>query len=758
MTSSGRTMPPSILKPIKRMLLLGCCWTAVLAGSVQAAPSQGVEVKKVHAPVPAPNAAAAKPETIQIRASRRERVEVSMGGQVGVLGRKKGLDVPFSLHSYNASLITNQQSQTLAQVLENDPSVRTTQGGGNFADMFMIRGLPVVNDDVAIGGLYGIAPRELVSPQIFDSVQVLNGPTAFLNGMAPAGSVGGTIDLEYKHAGNKPFLRLTGDYTSGAMGGGNIDMGRRFGDDKQLGMRLNVAGMDGQTAIDHERRRNTVLGFDTDWRSSDGATRASLNMDYENQEIDWGRPQAIISLDGKGRAATSVPHPVKPAHNYGQRWSYMNMAYMFGMASLEHDFNDHVTVYGKFGGMNGDESGQYGTFSVLNGATGAGTVNSMYVPFTSNNQSTVVGTRVRFDTPFIHHEVNAGGQGLWETQYTAYSMALGNNPRNNLYHTAQTARPAANFTGGNTNNPGLNNTERLFSLFFSDTMKFWHNRFELTGGFRYQNVQQRNYNYGTSADKAVSGERITPIVTLVYHATKQASFYFNRVQGLSPGLVAPVTYNNMQVTNHGKVFNPYETTQYEIGGKYQWRGLSASLAFFQLSQANSLVRAAAYDHAGVPAAYTYTMDGMQRNRGIEFALNGTIVKGLRFNGGTTILQAKQVHSQYNTGRLAFGIPGYMINGHLEWDIPWVKGLTVMGQVNRTGHEWADNANTAKVHGWTTADIGARYTFVAAKRPFTARFGIDNINNAGYWSVNPKFAGYLTEGAPRTFKFSISCDL
>lgn len=80
-------------------------------------------------------------EEIVVRARKRDQMQVSSGGQLGALGNKKGLDVPFNIRSYNSSLILNQQSQTLGEVLENDPSVRTTFGYGNFSEMFVIRGL-----------------------------------------------------------------------------------------------------------------------------------------------------------------------------------------------------------------------------------------------------------------------------------------------------------------------------------------------------------------------------------------------------------------------------------------------------------------------------------------------------------------------------------------------------------------------------------------------------------------------------------------
>ncbi|RYD82585.1 MAG: TonB-dependent siderophore receptor, partial [Sphingomonadales bacterium] len=136
---------------------------------------------------------------IIVTAQRLNQTEVSRKGQLGALGDKAAEDVPFAIRSYNAALILNQQPQTLGDVLENDPTVRTTYGFGNAAELFVIRGFALASDDIGLDSLYGIAPRQLIAPELFESVQVLNGASAFLNGAAPGGSgLGGSVNLLLK--------------------------------------------------------------------------------------------------------------------------------------------------------------------------------------------------------------------------------------------------------------------------------------------------------------------------------------------------------------------------------------------------------------------------------------------------------------------------------------------------------------------------------------------------------------------------------
>ena len=188
-----------------------------------------------------PYPAAADETEILVTAQRANQTQVIRGGNVGVLGDKAAEDVPFSIRSYDEALILNQQPVTLGELLENDPTVRTTYGFGNAAEQFVIRGFPLFGDDVGINGLYGIAPRQLVAPELYGQVQVLNGASAFLNGAAPGGTgLGGSVNLLTKRAGAQPLTRLTPGYISEGHIGGSADVSRRFGGDR-WGIRVNGA-------------------------------------------------------------------------------------------------------------------------------------------------------------------------------------------------------------------------------------------------------------------------------------------------------------------------------------------------------------------------------------------------------------------------------------------------------------------------------------------------------------------------------------
>ena len=128
--------PPKVRTSFAAMLMLSASSWAMPAWAQDEAPSND--------------------EDIVVVAQKSNRSEVTRGGSVGVLGDKPAEDIPFSIKSYNAALILNQQPDTLGEVLENDPTIRTTLGFGIAGEVFVIRGYELSSDDVGFDGLYGI--------------------------------------------------------------------------------------------------------------------------------------------------------------------------------------------------------------------------------------------------------------------------------------------------------------------------------------------------------------------------------------------------------------------------------------------------------------------------------------------------------------------------------------------------------------------------------------------------------------------------
>lgn len=160
---------------------------------------------------------------------------------------------PFSVTAYTAKTIENQQSGTVGAVLRNDPSIRFSTGEGHAYENFMIRGYALDSTELALGGLYGLAPDGHVPTEFLERVEVLKGPGALLNGMAPNGGVGGVVNLVPKRAGEAPLTRLTSSYVSDGYVAEHVDIGRRFADGR-FGVRFNGVYGSGDTGVNEQSR------------------------------------------------------------------------------------------------------------------------------------------------------------------------------------------------------------------------------------------------------------------------------------------------------------------------------------------------------------------------------------------------------------------------------------------------------------------------------------------------------------------------
>ena len=184
------------------------------------------------------------------------------GARLGILGNTRIIDAPVSVNAYTRQLMDNQIANTLADVLQNDASVRFITNGGHMLENFTIRGLEIPAMDLATNGLYGIAPASHVPAEMLERVEVLRGPSALLSGIPPSSSVGGTINLVTKRANAQPLTELTTTFSSHSYGQVHADVSRRFGPENRLGLRVNGVYGKGEAGVEDQEksRRLGALG------------------------------------------------------------------------------------------------------------------------------------------------------------------------------------------------------------------------------------------------------------------------------------------------------------------------------------------------------------------------------------------------------------------------------------------------------------------------------------------------------------------
>ncbi len=322
--------------------------------------------------------------------------QVATGGQLGLLGNRGVMDTPFNQTNYTAKKAQDQQAKTVRDVLIDNPSIQaSSRDAGSSGDNVRIRGFIANDGNRSYGGLFGMLPLLSVMAEVAERIEVLNGPNVLLNGMPPGG-LGGTINIVPKRAPDDGLTRVTANYASAAQFGAHADIARRFGPDKQYGVRFNGVFNAGQTAVEgtSDQRGLGVLGLD--FRGDH--VRVAADLGYQYQYISGLIPNLGV---GPG-----VPLPWAPdaRKNPGPSWNFQERKDVFGVLRAEVDMTEWMTAYAAVGMHDSRVEGV--NVSTLTAANFSGVVLAA-TPFNGSQYgqyfTAEAGVRGRFDTgPFGH--------------------------------------------------------------------------------------------------------------------------------------------------------------------------------------------------------------------------------------------------------------------------------------------------------------------------------------------------------------------
>lgn len=664
--------------------------------------------------------------------------QVARGGRMGILGSVDMMDSPFGSTAYTQQFISDQQARSVGDLLQSDPAVRMSRGYGNFQEVYVIRGFALDSDDVAYNGLYGVLPRQYVSPELLERVEVFRGASAFLNGAAPGGSgIGGAINLMPKRAGNAPLTEVTVGVETGGHAYAAIDVARRFGEQQEWGVRVNAAKRQGETSIKHEDHDVGMFAVGLDYRGR--GFRFSADAGYQNFDLDAPRPSV-------GTAGVAVlPSAPDASRNFAQPWSFSKERDVFGTARAEYDVAKDVVAWAAFGGRKTRESNSLAEPSLSN-------VNGNASAYRFDNarkqeiRTGELGIRGKVNTGAVKHTLVASWSGHWNEAKNAYAISDFSGFPTNIYAPVNAVMPPTTFFGGDMSDPRITQKTILSSYALADTMAFLDERLLLTVGVRRQQIKDIGYAYGTAVQSgpAYDESATTPVAGVVFKAGKNVSLYANYIEALVKGPVASGTYGPQAapVTNLGEVFAPYKSKQKEIGVKYDGGKLGMSASVFSTDKPSLVI-------AGTRA----DLSGKQRNQGLELSVFGTPMTGVRLLGGLTWLDTdlRKTEGGVNQGNQAIGAPKTQLSLGGEWDVPGAPGLSLNARTVYTSTQYADLANTKQLPSWTRLDIGARYLTQVAGRDVTLRARVDNVTDRNYWSsaVSSFGAGSLVLAAPRT---------
>ncbi|MCJ8207922.1 TonB-dependent receptor [Pseudomonas sp. RGM2987] len=656
--------------------------------------------------------------------------QVARGARLGLLGNTDVMDAPLSINSYTSTLIKDQQAVTVGDVLERDPSVRSTGQTGGIVDSFFIRGFPVGEGnlgELTFDGVYGVASNYRVFTDYAERVELVKGPGALLYGVSPNSGVGGVINLVPKRPLDEDLTRFSTRYAMNSQLGGHLDLSRRFGEERQFGLRLNTSTQQGDTAIDKQTRDVGIGAISLDYQGE--RLRATLDLINQKEKFDAASRPFLIE------PGIQIPSAANGRTSVSQDWGRSETQDKSALLGGEYDLSDTLTVFAHAGGGQSNvERLSDQTPTIINEA-GDTSSTPGYYKFKVQRYTVDAGARLAFDTGLVSHS------GV--LQITRYRDELsrgiisGPGILSNIYHPIDRPRP----TIGEPDTPKVSESE-LSGVALADTLSVLDERLKVTVGLRRQDIKSDNYDAAGAVTTAYDKSATTPLFGVVTRPWEHVSLYYNYVEGLGKGDIAPSA-----ASNAGEIFSPYRSRQQEVGIKLDYGSFMSTLALFQIKKPS-----------GELASGVFSVQGQQRNRGVEWTMSGELAPGTRLLGGITLLDGELTRSGVaaNRGNRPVGVPKVQANLWAEWDAPGVDGLTLTSGVIHTASQYVDQANTQELDAWTRVDVGARYATRIAERPTTFRASVQNVFDREYWSGVASY-GAFSQGSPRTLLLSATVD-
>ena len=662
---------------------------------------------------------------------------VSAKGTTGLLGEKNVMDVPFQ--QTNLTEKTIQQfaatpSEQSTNVLVNVPSIRTC--GSTLYNDFSIRGQNANAYQMRINGIPGLFSQTNIPMNFIGSVDVISGPGTGINGVSAKESAGGTINMLTKRAGDEDHTRYTVGYSGHSVWNNEVDVSRRFGNNKENGLRIVASHMQGETAIDNEKVKQSNLGINFDRETENYKT--NLFLGYRDTKVE----QAHRYFDFTNGNITRLPSAPKLSKNYIFDGEQLGVKTYFATLNQEFKLGDTTKAFVNAG-------------TAYNKAYSYIVAQSSRVDILDNNGNF---SRNMVNEPFAikNSYVQLGIEQDWKIGAVDNNLVLAYDKD---WYMAQWGKSDEKNQGVVTGNLYSGNVSYNK---FTPNLKKW----QYSGKSQYYGWSAINTSKIGKADVILgihkhtssvvnaSGNRtktdgIAPTYGLVYKPTDKVSLFGSHSESFQEGGVIGSMYQNVN-----EILDPAKTKNNEFGVKYSNGDFLTSLSYFQMTQENRSEKRV----PGFSKPFQ-TLDGEAKFKGAEWTFSGKIAPKWNLSGGLLYLNNEyQGNSNtYKNGKKISGTPEWSAVATLQYNPQddlsiWTRMVYTGGaSIYTTANRELEFASS------TIFDLGASYKTKINNTPVTLNATMFNVFNKNYWMPRAGF-DYGILGNPRTFAVSATFDI
>lgn len=669
---------------------------------------------------------------------------INKQARYGILGYKDILDIPFTESSLTKKSIETFSipSSTLNDVLVNVPSIRSSTSSPMYTD-FSMRGINMNGNNMYLNGIPNLFYQFTTPPaHIIERIDVTVGPNAGINGTTTSSNgtnsgksaAPGMINVISKRAGTEPVTTYTQTFSGRGSLGEYIDVGRRFGENDEWGIRVNAGNLDGDLSLAGTEKEEKTLFVNLDHK--DERSTSNFLVGHFDLRVNEGQRWFTLKDNVNVGVMPKVPDS-DTSYDFPETTKYVHGYVM----TLNHEqkINDNWQWF-----VNTGSSTRSGTKYNASSALvidGLGNFLSSNVTNHQNEASKNVyfqaGVNGNFTTGEVQHNMAFAVDRAWTKYWNVTKNGTSGLISGNLYD-------GIIYNGGiyplpDAGHAPLSYEETNVGVTLADTLEYKKLQVLVAGTRRAGKFE--------STSEKVDNLDVSPSFGITYQPIKNVALYTGYSSSYSRGMYV----TDAKYENKGSVMAPVENKQAEIGVKYENKGLLSTLSYFDLNQGNYV------DLPGsTTGKYILTQEGENRYKGIEATVNGKLAEKWNITGGFMYINDKRekTGSSNKDGWYVTGVSDWSSVIALEYNAN--NKLSVMGRANYSSSAYVDD-NKAKIPSYVTFDLGATYKTQISSTPVKLNVMCYNVADKDYWMGR---GGSNTFGLsmPRTFALSATFEL
>ena len=687
--------------------------------------------------------------------------------QVSGLGDVPLSKAPFSGVNIDAQTLRDIGATRISDALRLDASVSDSYNSPAYWDILSVRGYTLDNRyNYRREGL-PISAETMIPMENKERIELFKGTSGIQAGTSAPGGLANYV-VKRAPTGNDDTIRsVTASYGNGKSSSLALDLGARFGENKDFGYRFNAAYEDLNPYIRNTQGHRNLIALAMDWRITPDS---KLEWEFERSERQQigVNGYSLLANRSDPSGPPAIPQVVNGKSNLTlQNWSVPGLFQAnTGTIRFKQNLNDGwlwTTSYGSQRLHTDDRltfASGYNCYGTLGGPT------SLCDRFTSDGRFELTDYRSDNERRLIDaFKTEASGQAkAWGFDHTITIgimryRQLDRLPPLQAWNSAgwgSMSGDSSSQANATPSYPNTNKTEYNTELSLSDRISL-NATTNLWLGLRqthYSRSTERNAVCDPVTYECIAAPQTNPVsnrgnLTTPWLGMTWLADEHMLYASYGEGVELSTVPNSPSYANAGKLLDVAKSRQVEIGVRspISRTGFAWNSTVFMIS------RPLAYDWSG--ARY---QDGKQQHTGLDLGASWRNSMWL-LQGQAQLLQAQiKAVSLYpaQVGDRPLNVPAVTLRALAQYRWADVPGLRTSLRLSHEGERRVLEDGSLNLPAWTTVDFAAHYDTRVNGIRTEWTLAIDNLTDKHYWRESPKQFGhyYLYPGAPRTGRITV----